>query len=237
MDWKFLGVTDIVIVLLFIGFVVIGAKKGFLKKFVGLASGLVGLLLAFFFCSDFANLLIDKGFIYPSIQQNVYTNIFAVTNANPDSTIADILNNLGLPSIISDYIGPKIQTSVGSPEALATAISTEIAKMFMAVISFIMLFIIICLGVAILKLLISLLRKSVIIKVADGFLGVIFYGVMGIITIYLLLFVVSLVIQIPQLSAFNEFMKVDMQLETDAFRLSKYFYENNILSNLLKILF
>ena len=236
MNLGFCGITDIILVLLFIIALIIGAKKGFMTKFISLSSGLVGLVIAILFCSRFANMLIANEVFYPSIENNIYNNILSSGMINETSNASDILQALGFPGIIADYIGSKIQSDLGVTN-LAVSLASETAKLFMVIISFAILLIGCWVLTFILKILIKLLRNSLIIRIADGFLGVILYGFLSIILIYILFFVLSLIIQIPALDGFKNFMTVDMQLDTDKFRLSKYFYENNILINFFRLFF
>ncbi len=230
-----MGITDIIIVVFLLVVLIVGAKKGFLEKFISLASWIVALVLSIIYCGRFSSFLIDQNIFYSSIRDNVLANIQS-TEAfnNPNATAADFFNELGFPSIISDYIGDKVGIDA---TGIANNLATEITKLFMVVIAFLCLFVGILILVFILKLLVKLIRQSILVRIVDGVLGFFLYGFLGICTIYILFFVLSLVMQIPQLEGFRDFMIIDMQLNTDKFRLSKYFYENNILINFLKLFF
>lgn len=235
-DWKIIGVTDIIIVLFIIGALIFGIKKGFLEKFLSLASWIVALIISFIYCGRFASFLTDFDIFYPNIHDNVMQNIQS-TEAfqNPNATAADFFKELGFPSIISNYIGDKIGIDA---EGIALKLADEISSLFMVVIAFLCLFFGILILVFILKLFVKLIRQSTLVRVVDGILGFFLYGFLAICTIYVLFFALSLIMQIPQLEKFRDFMIVDMQLDNpNEFRLSKYFYENNILINFLKLFF
>lgn len=236
MDLIFCGITDIILILFFIFAIIWGAKKGFMSKFISLSSGIVGLIVAIIFCSRFANMLIEHQVFYPAIQNNIYENITSSGLMTETSSASDVLSGLGFPGVIADYIGSKIDSSL-TGSSLATTMAQETAKLFMVIISFAILLIGCWVLTFVIKLLIKLIRASLVIRIVDGVLGVVLYGFLAIICIYILFFILSLVIQIPGLEGFRNFMTVDMQLDTDKFRLSKYFYENNILINFFRLFF
>ncbi len=223
------GVIDIILVLLFIIGIIVGVKKGFLESFIKLASGIVGLVVAILFCQKFANLLISHEVFYDGI----YTNLLTKIETTGGSSATEILNNLGFPSVISEYIGSQIISDLNLAELLATKLYT----FFMVIISFFILFIGCWILSKILKLIVKVLKSVIIIKIVDSVLGVVLYSFLTLCLVYVLFFVLSLVIQIPSLESLNTFVSTDLQLTTDSFRLSKYFYENNILINFFKLFF
>lgn len=233
MNFGFFGITDILVVLLFIIAIILGFKKGFLQKFLKLASGIVGLVVAVIFCSRFADFLIAKGVFYPSIQQNIISNIESTSGISANSTPSEILSAIGFPSVIANYIGEKFGGELDIP-----SLAGETAHLFMVIISFLILLIGCWILTKIIKIIINIVRdSSKFVKIIDGILGVILYGFLAIVTLYILFFILSLIIQIPSLGGMRDFLNVDMQLTTDKFRLSKYFYENNILVNFFRLFF
>jgi hypothetical protein len=64
-------------------------------------------------------------------------------------------------------------------------------------------------------------------------LGVLF-GLVKVTAIYILLFILGLLLTLPGIdNLIGEFVRVDMQLGVETFRLSKWFYDNNILKVIL----
>lgn len=230
MDLLFMGITDIIIVLILVAFLIIGAKKGISNKIVDLASTIVALIGSFLFTGQFRNMLIGNNIIYPNIYNNIMGNL-QETDAfkDPHATLDTFLTELGLPEFLTKFI--KDSTNIDA-QTIANNIATALARIVMSVISFIVLFILILVLAKLAKLLIHFLREgSKLFKILDGILGFIVYGAFSVVLIYVLLFVLSLVMQIPALEPFRQFMIVDMELDTEKFRLSKYLYENNLVMN------
>lgn len=248
MDLMFFGITDIIIVLLFIICFFVGWKKGFLEKFVNIANSIFGLITSIIFCGKFADFIGPK-FLNNLIQPKLYDNVLSssamgnITNENISTAIDSLLSDMGFPSFLAKYIGQffsantTFTTTAELQDYVATMVSTQMTKLVVVVIAFVSLFIGTSILAFILKLIINVLRTGRLFKTIDGILGVVFMTLMFFIVLYVGLLVVSLVMQIPAMSGFNSFMMVDMQLGTEKFRLSKYFYENNIIGNFFKMFF
>lgn len=234
MDLGFIGIIDIILIILFLVALIIGAKKGFLEKFRHLATGLIALIIAILFARQFADMLIGNGVFKESIYNNVYNNIITSEAFANGQDATSILTSLGFPSIIASYLASGIPADIN----IASSLANSVYNLFMVIISFAILLVGCWILSYIIKLLIKLLRNNIIIRIVDGLLGVILYGFLAICAIYIIFFIISLIIQIPGLEGFRDFITVDMQLNnSDEFRISKYFYENNILINFFKLFF
>ncbi len=234
MDLGFIGIIDIILIILFLVALIIGAKKGFLEKFRHLATGLIALILAILFARQFADMLIGNGVFKESIYNNAYNNIITSEAFANGQDATSILTSLGFPSIIASYLASGIPADIN----IASSLANSVYNLFMVIISFAILLVGCWILSYIIKLLIKLLRNNIIIRIVDGLLGVILYGFLAICAIYIIFFIISLIIQIPGLEGFRDFITVDMQLNNpDEFRISKYFYENNILINFFKLFF
>lgn len=234
MDLGFIGIIDIILIILFLVALIIGAKKGFLEKFRHLATGLIALIIAILFARQFADMLIGNGVFKESIYNNVYNNIITSEAFANGQDATSILTSLGFPSIIASYLASGIPVDLN----IASSLANSVYNLFMVIISFAILLVGCWILSYIIKLLIKLLRNNIIIRIVDGLLGVILYGFLAICAIYIIFFIISLIIQIPGLEGFRDFITVDMQLNNpDEFRISKCFYENNILINFFKLFF
>lgn len=233
MDLGFCGIIDIILVIFFILALILGAKKGFLERFRKLATGIIGLIIAILFCRQFADYLISNNVFKESIYNNVYNNIITSEAFQNGSDASSVLSSLGFPKIIAEYLA-----SGFSGVDIASGLADQVYSLFMAIISFVILLVGCWVVSFLLKLLIKFLRNNVVIRIVDGVLGVVLYAFLAICIVYIVFFLLSLFIQIPGLEGFRDFVTVDMQLNNpDEFRLSKYFYENNILINFFKLFF
>ena len=240
MDLGFFGIIDVVIVATVILFAVIGWKKGFLEKVIDMASSVFGLIASILLARPFSNVL--REWIGPSLQGNIndylYTRLdeIGLAAANlTESNLRQALEVFSLPNFMVDWIVESVdfnQVAVSIIDSLSPLILT----LALLVISFITLFF----GSMIVFFLLRLLAKGItsipIIKQVDKFLGLIFGLLKVALLIYILLFVLALVINIPAINELiYEFLDVDMQLTTEEFRLSKYLYDNNLLRNIINV--
>lgn len=232
MDFKYFGLIDIVLVVSFLIVVFIGWKKGFVQKFLSLANSICGLLFSLIFCRDFANILIGKNIIYGNIYDKVYSNV--IENEllqNSNATEVEILQSLGLPASICEFLAGKIEIDSGS---IAASISQNISTWVMIILSFFMLFFGTTILCAILKVVFKAFREaSILIKVTDGLLGIVFYAIIYIIVLDVLLLVLSVCMQTVLPESVLNFIEIDMKLSSDEFRISKYLYNNNLIGNLI----
>ncbi len=242
------GITDIIIFLLFIIMVLIGWKKGFFEKFIKIANSIFGLIFSIIFAGRFAD-FIGPRWLNALIQPKVYDNVIssqAIQNINGNNVsegILNVLNELGFPNFLSQMIAKIVDsnvtdTTIASLQSqIATSISNQMTRFIVVIIAFLLLFVGTSIMAFILKQIIKLLRTSKIFKTLDGILGLLFMTLIYFVVIYCAFIIISLIMPISSLTGFNDFMITDMQLNSDAFRLSKYFYENNIIGNFFKIFF
>lgn len=232
MDFKFCGVIDIVLVVLFIVFIIVGLKKGFVEKFLSLANSLCGFLFSIIFCRDFASFMIKHNIFYNAIYNKVYSNVSA-SEALQDgnATALEVLKAIGFPENISKFIAERVTIDGAS---VAVGISENVSKCLMVVIAFFVMFFGTTLICFILKIIFKALKEgSTVLKVLDGTLGVILYGLIFLVIVDILLFGVSLLMQTSSFAAVRNFIDIDMQLSTSSFRLSKYLYNHNTLANII----
>ena len=247
MDFKFFGVTDISIVALLLIAMFVGYKTGFLQQFIKIASSLFGLFTAFIFAKPLAA-FIGPNWLNALIQPRVYDNVMAseaLTSIDSGGSTTEALtksiSDLGFPRFMADIIsksftGPSTSDTIEQMKIdIATGISATLTDILVIVISFLLLLFGTTIIFWILKIIVKFFRENKIIRIIDGTLGLVFSGVVYIFIIYLLFLVVGILIPLENMQKFNDFMTIDMQLNTDKFRLSKYLYNNNIIGNIIKI--
>lgn len=237
MDLGFFGVIDVVIVLAVILFIVIGWKKGFLEKIIDMASSVFGLIASVLLARPFSNVL--RGWFGEGIESSINDYLlsrsgeFAAELTEPN--LRGALEGLSLPDFMVDWIADSVDfTQVTN--SIIDSITPLILTLALLVIAFISLFF----GSMIIFFLLRLLAKGItsipIIKQVDKFLGVIFGLLKVALFIYIMLFILALLINIPSINdLIYEFLDVDMQLSSEEFRLSKYLYDNNLLRNIINV--
>ncbi len=237
-------ILDIILIALFLIVVIIGYKVGFLTTLLKLTSALSGIIIAICFTEPVTNLAIEWE-LDNSIEQTIYTNITtsdafkAYTEGGTGvEGINNLLQELGLPSFISNFVASKIVDSV-DPLEIATSISQSVSYVFMFIIVFLILLIFSSLAFFILKLIVKSIRKSVgVFRVLDGIVGIAFYLLIFMLIIYIAFLVISLILQsAPADSGFVLFMEEQLHLNDEEFGIAKYIYKNNMLGNFLGLIF
>lgn len=237
-------ILDIIIIVLALGVVYLGYKIGFLTAVLKLTSSISGILMALFFGKPLTKLFISWGW-GDWIRERAFNNIvssdayFAYTEGGEGAKgVSYLLQQLGLPSFISNFIAPGIVESV-NPTEVANGIADGVSYVFIFIITFLGLLIFSSLIFFILKLCIKGIRKALkFIRIIDGILGVGFFLLMLMLLIYITFMIISLVLpSISQDSGFVSFMNQQLHLNDEKFGIAKYLYKNNIIGNFFGLLF
>ncbi|MDY0138693.1 MAG: CvpA family protein [Candidatus Izemoplasmatales bacterium] len=232
------GLLDVLIILLIIGLTILGWKSGFLLKVIKLASSLFGLIASLLLAKPFSGVL-DKWFgadIYLKVEAYLieHLNAGATTDATEEG-IRQAFEGLAMPKFVIDWIVESVNTQE-TMQSIVDAISPMLTSLILLIIAFISLFFGSMLIFLLLKMLAKMVTSIPVIKQVDKVLGAIFGLFKALVLIYVLLFVLGLIISVPAINDFmGEFLMVDMQLETDKFRISKWFYDNNVLKYIVYV--
>lgn len=244
MDLLFCGLIDIILVLVAIIFMIVGYKKGFIKKLISVAGILVIIIFSFIYCGQFAEFLISHDIFYPGIFDKINTNILTNLDAKSiaaDATAADFLNQgLGVPKFIANFIGKGVTNEAGEALVVAdmsNAIADYLATALMSIISFFILALGIFIITLILKLIADALRTNKLVRVIDGILGIILYLSIYAVSVCIIFCIMGYLMEAEWFSSAKAWLEVDMQLTTEEFRLSKAVYNGNIIKKFLDLLF
>lgn len=243
MDLKICGIVDIVIILVAIILMVVGYKKGFIKKLISLAGILVIVVFSVMFCGQFAEFMKHHGIFYPSINESICNNIIGnFEEKGIEITVLSVSEaleqGLNVPKFFADIICNGIENGSAELPAIEAAgrISEYLSSIVMTIIAFFILLIGTFLIVLILKLVADALRTNKLIKFVDGVLGMIFYLAVYAVIICVLFYALSIFIDQEWFTPAREWLNVDMMLEDDSkFRISKAIYESNILKRILDL--
>ncbi len=231
------GIIDVVIVLSVIIFVVIGWKKGFLLKVVELASSVFGLIASILLARPFSTVL-DGWFgeaMTERIDAYLLERIASGDTLATEANIREAFTGMSLPNFIVDWIISQI-TSEQAVESLLNVVTPLIKSLALLFIAFLALFFGSMIVFFFLKILAKMVTSIPIIKQIDKFLGALFGLVKIAFIIFILLFLLGLVITIPAVNnAIGDFLSIDMQLQSENFRLSKWLYDNNVLKHIINV--
>lgn len=235
MDFKFFGVVDIVLVLIMLISLILGFKKGFLKKAIGLVGILVALAVAVVFCRQLAEALkVNK--VFYQIYTNVENNVISSMPNGADSSIKEVLVQIGIPDFLAGMFASNIAASTD-----ASSIAANIAEFFYTValvgISFVILFVGVFLVTIVLKIIASILRGNAIIRFVDGILGMALYFCLTMVFVYIVFAIMRAISNQEFFASCQNFLNVDMKLNEETFRLSKFFYNNNFIYGFFDLFF
>ncbi|MDE5566690.1 MAG: CvpA family protein [Anaeroplasmataceae bacterium] len=236
MDLKICGIIDIIVVVSFVLVAILGYRKGFIKKALGMVGLLVGLIVAFTFCNAFAGWLEKTGFIYDGIYNSILENATnAILEAGGGSTsVEDALINMGVWKFFAHLFAKNIPAD--STIVLAENISAYFAHILTVIISFFILFIGVFILSIILKIIANILRENKTFRIIDGILGIVFYGSLFLILLFTVFTILRFFAPLEFFESSQEFLNVDMMLtDPSKFRISKFFYEHNPIFSILDI--
>ncbi|MGD9963841.1 MAG: CvpA family protein [Candidatus Izemoplasmatales bacterium] len=232
------GIMDVIIVGAIIAIIYFGWKSGFLLKVIKLASSLFGLIASLLLAKPFSTVL--DGWFGEGISLKVETFLLdRIANGDTQATsdgIRQALSDMALPNFIVDWIMNSVNTQE-TIQSFVDAITPLITSLILLLIAFVTLFFGSMLLFLLLKLLAKMITSLPVIKQVDKVLGALFGLFKAAVLIYVLLFLLGLLITVPAINnLIGDFIVVDMQLENDdAFRLSKWLYDNNVLKNIVYV--
>ncbi len=235
---KYVGIVDVVIIIVAIICMIIGAKEGFLQKGIKIANWVFGVFFAFLFCVKFANDVL-YGWFGENIKNTIYNNVLsneALQGITTKEEAVNVLQSLGIPNFIGEVIMQNVDTAE-MVSGIASSVSTLATSALLIVISFLFLWIGTSILCFILQLLVKVLRTSKLIRILDGILGILLYLLLFYLFIQVVFFVVILIYRNAHLEGFNNFVSNDILGVNASFRISKYFFETNFLANLFALLF
>lgn len=237
-------ILDLIVILIFLSFVYIGYKVGFIRTLLKFASALSGIIVALCLTKPTTNLVIKWGLsdgVYDRALENVISSeAFEayIAGGEGEAGASYLLEELGIPSYIAGFVGPKVADAI-NPYEVASAIAEGVRYVTVFVVTFIFLLIFSSLIFFILKKVFTGIRNKIgFIKFVDGILGVIFYILLFLLFIYTLFLILSIILQSSSSdSGFIKFISNQLHLEDDKFGVAKYLFENNIIGNFMKLLF
>ena len=242
MDFKICGLLDIIIVVLGLIFIILGYRKGFIKKILSIVGFFVISILAFVYCKQLAVFLTSKNIIYPNIYEPILGHLLAESvkeGLSPSSSLSDFLTiGLGLPAPMSQIFAKVLNIS-GNLEEVCMGISQYLSNIAMNVISFLIILVGVSVIILLLKIITNAIRKVKIVRMIDGVMGAILYFTFFLLAVYVCFTFVQMFMEQPWFIEAKNFLIIDMQLPVNGeempFRLSKFIYNNNVLYKLIEM--
>lgn len=211
-------IVDLVILAIIIICVIMGYVKGLTGVLIKIISFILSIIIAFILFIPVSNLVINKTQIDETIAQSVR----GVILGNSDSQKVEE----NMPSTITEYIqGQAENVADSAKESVADATAVGVSETIVKAAVWIILFIVARILLILLKFVTSLIAKLPVIKQCDKIGGVVYGLLEGLVIVYILLAIISLV---------SPMMNGTLANMIDNSYLGSAMYNNNIL---LKIIF
>jgi len=226
MNWSDLLVVSIILI-----FGLIGIKKGFIYSVFKLVSFFVAAIASVRFYPAVSNIL-DKTFIFTNIKSGILKNLLNQKDASSDvvnqgaqNAIGTVVDGLKIPGFLKDAIKEQLskENIIGllDVSAIMEKISDVLTHFVIDILSLLILYIAIRIGLIFLRIVLQGVAKLPVFKQMDKLGGFAFGAVEGLLTVYIVFAFLMLFVSAP---AFKDFFDA---VETSA--IAKFFYQNNVI--------
>jgi len=226
--------SDFIVVGIILVFGIIGLSKGFIYSMFKLASFFVSIIVSIKCYPLVANILM-KTALYTNIKASILKNLLRQqqtqapgVNSQVKQAAADtVINNLQLPGFVKESLRGTLVNQMPDVfklfdmNRIMDAISGELAKLVIDIISLVLLYILIRIALVFVRFILQGLAKLPLFKQVDKLGGFAFGAVEGLLTIYIVLAVLMLFNTSPTFKPF--FDAVDNSI------VAKFFYQNNFI--------
>lgn len=225
MNWTDIGVIAIIGV-----FGIIGLNNGFILSVFRLASFFVSVIISIKFYPKVADILM-KTKLYPSIKAWILKGLAlkqqeilpAGGEQVKQATAETVVGHLKLPEFFREMLIKKIPnpSSLLDFSKVTDTISDELARVIISIISLILLYILVRIGLLLLKFIFRGIAKLPLFKQMDKLGGFAFGALEGLLTVYIICAVLMLFNAAPW------FAQVYEEIENS--KIARFFYQNNFI--------
>lgn len=180
-------VVDIIIILIILGFVFLGVKKGLISCIIDILAVIIAIVLAFALCKPITNIVISNTDFDENIKETITKNI-PLNDAD-----FKVDENSNLPKPVIEYINNITSNVSTSKDDAIENIGNELTKGIITVIVFISIFIIVRLVLVLVKIVSKLIDKIPGLKQINKLGGGICGFIEGIIIVYIIFAVISMI--------------------------------------------
>lgn len=224
MNW-----SDYTVLVLIAVFGIIGLINGFVFSIFKITSFFISIIISVKFYPAVRDMLIKAPF-YDNIKASILKNLLmqkseyvsAAGGINANSTEA-IISRLPLPGFFKQSLSERISDASGiiDTTGIMNNIAEEITKAVISILSLVLLYIFIRIGLMLIGYILRGITKLPVFKQIDRFGGFAFGMAEGILTVYILCAILMLFNTVPQFG--NVFQTVDNSL------FARVFYQNNFI--------
>lgn len=228
-------ILDLVLVAIITASVLIAKKRGFLKSSYNVLSLAITAVLIFTLQTPFCEYLATSK-LGETVRENVQKQVMgtaeeelpAIEGTQEEQDAVMVAQMMGLPSFLMDFLDEKLEKQAQAVEDMkndAFAVLTDaVTEVILKIISIILFFILVRVGVFLLLHLLDLVFKLPVLSGINSFLGMLIGAANGLLIVYIICALLTLLAPTESLAVLNEM--VDKTL------IMKYFYNNNLLIEL-----
>ncbi len=222
-------ILDIVVLIVLVFCIFRGIKRGAVRTIFSLFSFIIALVLTFMLASPFAQYMEKLSFgesmhasISKAVEDKIDGFLFKEEDVETTNTTESILDTLSVPTYMKKSLFLKSDFFVRNSDVPASkAVADTLASAYMKLIYSVVLFVLLLIGLRLLRILAELVFKLPLLKDVNRIVGAVAGLINGIVIAYLLLSAVSALSSLPGAEW--------LQSAMESSYIFKNIYENNAL--------
>ncbi len=226
---------DLVLIGIITAAVLVARRRGFLKSSYNVLSLIISVVLIVTLQQPFTDYLMTSP-LGQTVREKVSEQVMGtaeedmevIADEEDSETAVKVGEMMGLPQFLMDFLDEKLEKQTEAVEIMkndAFAVLTDtVTEVILKIVSIILLFLAVRLGVFLLLRLLDILFKLPVLSSVNSFLGMIVGALNGLLVVYILCAILTLLAPTESLSVIGDI--VDKTL------IVKYFYNNNLLIEL-----
>ncbi|MCX7748657.1 MAG: CvpA family protein [Clostridia bacterium] len=219
MNW-----TDLLVIGIIGGFAILGFVNGFLLSAFRIVSFFIAAILAVKLYPLVSNVLLETP-LFTNIKEAIVKGLQGPESAEiGNKGAAAAVDTLNVPGFLKPMLTEEVQKQMNNGKTqILEVVSAELAKVVIAIIGVVVLYILIRVGLIFVRFLLKSISELPVFKQVNKVGGVGFGALEGLFSVYIVFAFLMLFNSVPAFKGF--FTAVDSSL------LAKYFYENNFIVN------
>ncbi len=221
--------VDIIIVVIVLGFILVGWRRGFLLSVYALFSMIIAIVLACVLTPVVSSGLEKTGIpdkLETKISSYVETELTDKFGANADVSAEEAADELPLPGFLAGKIADDIKARADAPiKSISRSVGRKSAEFICSIIAFILVFFIVVAIMTVLKSILKLATKLPVLKQADAVGGVLIGFAEGVVFLCVLALLLSV------FSSAQSMQGIVSAVEKS--HIAKFIYENNFIGKII----
>ncbi len=228
-------ILDLALIAVITAAVLIAKKRGFLKSSYNVLSLIITAVLIFTMQESFCEYL-SSSRLGEAVRENVSKQVTGtaesefseIEDAEDAQTAVKVGEMMGLPTFLMNFLDDKLEKQTKAVENMKNnaleVLTDTVTEVILKIISIILLFVLVRLAVFLILHFLDALFRLPVLNGINSFLGMIVGAVNGLLIVYVICALLTLLAPTESLSAIST--AVDKTL------IMKYFYNNNLLIEL-----